>query len=90
VYPCGNGWIGGVLCSRVAQNWSGLRRSEGRVDICGLESGICHVVRNPQLGIIGLNRRCSSDMDSLFIIVVNKWNFGRGLRKKLYELLDLE
>jgi hypothetical protein len=64
VYPRDNGWIGGVLCSRVARNWSGLRRSEVRVDICGLKSGICHVVRDPQLGIIDSNRRCSSDMET--------------------------
>jgi hypothetical protein len=64
VYLYGNGWIGGVLCSRVTRNRSGLRRSEGRVDICGLKSGICRVVRDPQLGIIGSNRRCSSVMET--------------------------
>jgi hypothetical protein len=31
-----------------------------KVDICRLESCICRVVRDPQLGIIDSNRRCSS------------------------------
>jgi hypothetical protein len=64
MYSRGNGWIGGVLCSRVAQNRSGLRRSEGRVDICGLKSDICRVVWDPQLGMIGSNHRCSSVMET--------------------------
>jgi hypothetical protein len=33
-----------------------------KVDICRLESYICHVVRDPQLGLIDSNRRCFSDM----------------------------
>jgi hypothetical protein len=63
-----------------------------RVDICGLESYICRVVRNPQLGLIDSNRRCSSVMETRFSVHhhSNKWNFDYGLRKKLYELLDLE
>jgi hypothetical protein len=52
----------------VAQNRSGLRISEGRVDICGLESDICRVVKDPQLGIIGSNHHCSSDMETRFSI----------------------
>jgi hypothetical protein len=52
----------------VAWNRSGLRRSEGIVDICELKSGICCVVRDPQLGIIGSNRRCSSDMETRFSV----------------------
>jgi hypothetical protein len=29
-------------------------------------------------------------LDLLFNIIVNKWNFGQRLRKKLNELFDLE
>jgi hypothetical protein len=35
-----------------------------KVDICRFESCIYRVVRDPQLGIIGLNRRCSSVMET--------------------------
>jgi hypothetical protein len=35
-----------------------------KVDICQLESYICRVVRDPQLDIIGSNRRCSSVMET--------------------------
>jgi hypothetical protein len=31
-----------------------------KVDICRLDSYICRMVRDPQLGIIDSNRRCSS------------------------------
>jgi hypothetical protein len=58
------GWIGGVLYSRVAQNHSGFRGSDGRVNICKIWFYICRVVRDPQLGIIGSNRRCSSVMET--------------------------
>jgi hypothetical protein len=54
------GWIGGVLYSWVALDPVMYWRSRVKVDICRLESYICHVVRDPQLGIIDLNRRCSS------------------------------
>jgi hypothetical protein len=39
-----------------------------KVDICRLESYICRVVRDPQLGIIDSNRHCSSDMETRFSI----------------------
>jgi hypothetical protein len=35
-----------------------------KVDICRLESYICRVVRDPQLGIIDSNRCCSSVMET--------------------------
>jgi hypothetical protein len=35
-----------------------------KVNTCRFESYICRVVRDPQLGIIGLNRRCSSVMET--------------------------
>jgi hypothetical protein len=54
------GWIGGVLYSRVALDPVMFWRIQVKVDICRLKSYICHVVRNPQLGIIDLNRHCSS------------------------------
>jgi hypothetical protein len=62
------GWIGGVLYSRVALDPVTFWRIRVKVDICGLESGICRVVRDPQLGIIGLNHRCSSDMETQFFV----------------------
>jgi hypothetical protein len=51
------GWIGGVLYSRVALDLVTFWRSRVNVDICRLESYICHVVRDPKLGIIDSNRR---------------------------------
>jgi hypothetical protein len=59
-----NVWIGGVLYSRVALDPVIRWRIRVKVDICRLESYICRVVRNPQLGIIGSNRRCSSVMET--------------------------
>jgi hypothetical protein len=53
-------WIRGVLHSRVALDPVTYWRSRVKVDISRLESYICHVVRDPQLGIIGSNRRCYS------------------------------
>jgi hypothetical protein len=54
------GWIGGVLCSQVALDPVMFWRIRVKVDICRFESYICRAVRDPQLGIIGSNRRCSS------------------------------
>jgi hypothetical protein len=54
------GWIGGVLYSRVALDPIMFWRIRMKVDICRLESCICRVVRDPQLGIIDSNRRYSS------------------------------
>jgi hypothetical protein len=58
------GWIGGVLCSREALDPVTFWRIQVKVDICGLKSCICHVVRDPQLGIIDSNHRCSSVMET--------------------------
>jgi hypothetical protein len=55
-----NGWIRGVLYSRMALDLVMCWRIRVKVDICRLESYVCGVVRDPQLGIIGLNHRCSS------------------------------
>jgi hypothetical protein len=55
-----NGWIGGVLYFRVALDPVMCWRIRVNVDICRLESYICRVVRDPQLGLIDSNRRCSS------------------------------
>jgi hypothetical protein len=59
-----NGWIGGVLCPRVALDPVKFWRIQVKVGICRLESYICRVVRDPQLGIISSNRRCSSVMET--------------------------
>jgi hypothetical protein len=63
-----------------------------KVDICQLESYICHVVRDLQLGIIYSNHRCSlvKETRSTDLHRSNKWNFGRRIRKKLYELSDVD
>jgi hypothetical protein len=63
-----------------------------KVDICQLESCICRVVRDPQLGIIDWNRRCSLDTETRFSVQhrSNKWNYGQRVRKKLYELPELD
>jgi hypothetical protein len=54
------GWIGGVLYSRVALDPVTFWRIRVKVDIYRLESYICRVVRDLQLGITGSNHRCSS------------------------------
>jgi hypothetical protein len=58
------GWIGGVLCSRVVLDLDMFWRIRVKVDICRLESYICRVVRDPQLGIIDSNRRYFSDKET--------------------------
>jgi hypothetical protein len=62
------GWIEGVLYSRVALDSITFWRIWVKVDICRFESYICNVVRDPQLGIIDSNRRCSSDMETRFSV----------------------
>jgi hypothetical protein len=57
-------WIGGVLYSRVALDPVMFWRIRVKVDLCRLESYISRVVRDPQLGIIGSNRHCSSVMET--------------------------
>jgi hypothetical protein len=59
---------GGVLYSRVALDPVTFWRIRVKVDICGLESSICSVVRDPQLGIISSNHCCSSVMETRFSI----------------------
>jgi hypothetical protein len=61
-------WIGGVLYSRVALDPVTFWRIQVKVDLCRLESYIYRVVRDPQLGIIGSNRRCSSVMETRFSV----------------------
>jgi hypothetical protein len=58
------GWIGGVLCSRMALDLIMFWRIRVKVDICRFESCICRVVRDLQLGIIDSNRHCSSVMET--------------------------
>jgi hypothetical protein len=58
------GWIGGVLYSRVALDLVTFWRIRVKVDICRLESYLCRAVRDPQLDIIDLNRRCFSDKET--------------------------
>jgi hypothetical protein len=58
------GWTGGVLYSRVALDLVMFWRIPVKVDICGLKSDICRVVRDPQLGIIDSNRHCFLDKET--------------------------
>ena len=74
------GWIGGVLCSRVARTHSCFRGSEGRLIYVG--QGPAYVV---WLGIpswvISVRIVVAPRLwrlNSLFIIVVNKWNLSKG------------
>jgi hypothetical protein len=60
------GWIGGVLYSQVTPDPVTFWRIQVKVDLCRLESYISRVVRDPQLGIIDSNRRCSSDIETRF------------------------
>jgi hypothetical protein len=62
------GRIGGVLYSRVALDPVMFWKIRVKVDICRLESYIYRVVRDPQLGIIDSNRRCSSVMETQFSV----------------------
>jgi hypothetical protein len=62
------GWIGGVLYSQVALDPVIFWRIRVKVEIYRLESYICCVVRNPQLGIIGSNHHCSSVMETRFSV----------------------
>jgi hypothetical protein len=62
------GWIGGVLCYQVALDPVMFWRIRVKVGICRLESYICRVVRDPQLGIIDSNCHCSSDMETRFFV----------------------
>jgi hypothetical protein len=59
-----NGWIRGVLYSRVALDPIMCWRIRVKVDICRLESYICRVIRDPKLGIISSNYRCSLVMET--------------------------
>ena len=77
------GWIGGVLCSRVVWTHSCFRKSGGRLvyvgqgptyDLhmsCGWESPVgllsVRIIVAPRLW----------RLNSLFIIVVNKWNLSK-------------
>jgi hypothetical protein len=54
------GWIRGVLYSQVVLDPVTFWRIRVKVDIYRFESCICRAVRDPQLGIIGSNRHCSS------------------------------
>jgi hypothetical protein len=62
------GWIGGVLYSRVALDSVTFWRIRVKVGIYRLESYICRVVMDPQLGIIDSNRRCSSNMETYILL----------------------
>jgi hypothetical protein len=68
VYPRGQGLYWRCTYSRLALDPVMFWRIWVKVDICRLESYICHVVRDPQLGIIGSNRRCSSIMETRFFV----------------------
>ena len=63
-----------------------------KVDICRSRTCICHVVGNPQLGLIGLNHRLlygKRRLDPCTIIVVNQWNLATyGNEKKRDEMLN--
>jgi hypothetical protein len=58
------GWIGGILYSRVALDPVTFWRIRVKIDTCRFEFCICRAVRDPQLGIIGLNRHCSLVMET--------------------------
>ena len=62
------GWIGGVLCSRVAWTHSCFRGPEGRLVYVG--QGPAYVVWSgiPSWVLIGSNRRCSSVMETQLTI----------------------
>ena len=58
------GWIGGVLCSRVAQTHSCLRESEDRLVYVGQGPAYVMWLGIPSWVLIGLNHRCSSIMET--------------------------
>jgi hypothetical protein len=70
--------IVGVVCTVLARGWTEEYCAPGsrgpvhvvedlweRLTYAKVKCYICRVVRDPQLGIIGLNRRCSSVMETL-------------------------
>ena len=73
------GWIGGVLYSQVARTRSCFRGPEGRLVYVG--QGLAYVVwlGIPSWVIIGLNRRCSSVMETQLTVHhrSNKWNLSK-------------
>ena len=83
------GWIGGVLCSRVARTHSCFRKSKGRLVYVG--QGPTYVV---WLGIsswviISLNRRCSSVMETQLTVhhrSTNNWNSNKACECVGYEV----
>ena len=58
------GWIGGVLYSRVARTRSCFRGPEGRLVYVGQGPAYVMWLGIPSWVIIGLNRRCSSVMET--------------------------
>ena len=58
------GWIGGVLCSRVARTRSCARGSEGGLIYVGQGPAYVMWLGIPSWVIIGLNCRCSSVMET--------------------------
>ena len=58
------GWIGGVLYSQVAWTHSCFRGPEGRLVYVGPGPAYVMWSRIPSWVLIGLNRRCSSDMET--------------------------
>ena len=58
------GWIGGVLCSRVEWARSCFRGSEDRLVYVGQGPAYVVWLGIPSWVIIGLNRRCSSVMET--------------------------
>jgi hypothetical protein len=56
------------MYSRVARNRSGLRGSEGGVDVCKIWFYICRVVRDLHLGTIDSDHCCFSDMETRFSV----------------------
>ena len=71
------GWIGGVLYSQVARTHSCFRGSEGRLVYVGRGSAYVMWYGIPSWVIIGLNRRCSSVMETQLTVYhrsINNWN----------------
>ena len=58
------GWIGGVLYSQVVRTHSCFRGSEGRLVYVGRGPAYVVWLGIPSWVLIGLNRRCSSIMET--------------------------
>ena len=83
------GWNGGVLCSRVARTRSCFRGCEGTLIYVGRRSAYVVWSGIPSWVLIGLNRRCSSVMETQLTVhhrSINNCNLNKACESVGYEV----